>query len=317
MLLKTKKYDITILYKQSHPMSRIMLNKFKQIVNVECAVKSKEERVRWGAMYKPEKPKQFECDVLVNCSNWDFDLKFIKTKKYINWIHGTAIANHLELPKKTTIICQSEWQKELLKKTSNGSQIKVLPNIMDVEFIRGRAKIDEENVEHFTVGHPYADALEKASTTYLMVCRISTEKGFDRVIDFMNRPENKTAKFCVIGDPFNEVGRAIKERVQKELGDKIVFLGERENPYPYMLLADWVCCFSDFETYGLVSKEAHILEKPVIFCPYATANDQFEDDFDCWYDEFSPSLMNVTTEPLITERSEMSALQDWEELFND
>lgn len=43
-----------------------------------------------------------------------------------------------------------------------------------------------------------------------------------------------------------------------------IFLGKKENPYPYMKQAQFFCLLSEFEGYGMVIEEAKILNKPII-----------------------------------------------------
>ena len=43
-----------------------------------------------------------------------------------------------------------------------------------------------------------------------------------------------------------------------------IFLGKKENPYPYMKKANYIALLSYYEGYGMVIEEAKILNKPVV-----------------------------------------------------
>ena len=48
------------------------------------------------------------------------------------------------------------------------------------------------------------------------------------------------------------------------LNDTFHLLGQKENPYPYIRVADYFCLLSKFEGYGMVIEEAKILNKSII-----------------------------------------------------
>ena len=56
-----------------------------------------------------------------------------------------------------------------------------------------------------------------------------------------------------------------EELVDKnKLQDKITFFGKKENPYPYMLKADYIILTSDYEGFPVTYLEAITLNKPII-----------------------------------------------------
>ena len=52
----------------------------------------------------------------------------------------------------------------------------------------------------------------------------------------------------------------------KEYGleDKIIFLGKKQNPYPYFKIADSLILTSEYEGFPVVYLEAMLLELPII-----------------------------------------------------
>lgn len=265
-------HNIVFAYEIKSSLSENILKKYSEIGEVIYVNKDKKP----GGVIIGKKAAIIHTDLLINCSNWSFVIKNIIAKKTIHWIHGTIIANIEKLPKDNVVVCQSNWQKERLKK----SHCVVIPNIMNEHEIRLMAN---------KVNTPLYHRDDKLDMCFLMVCRISPEKGWDRAIEFMNRPENKNSKLFVLGAPYRKEDELIVERVNKALGKKVEFLGEVANPYPFMRNADYLLSLSDFETYGLTTKEAHIIGTPVIFNRYETANDQFIKGADQWLDEYDPT----------------------------
>lgn len=301
-LIELGDYEVQILYRNYVPLSKGIVEQFREICDTR-SVNEHNTRIKWGAVYKPNKQDTFSCDTLINCSNWDFDLPFIKAKNTIHWVHGVNMVNLAKLKKHEKIVVQSKWQSEKL--ASLGVQSEVLSNIMDEKRVVSLSR----TMSSLTNTLP-----ETKGSTYLMVCRIAPEKGWDKLIDFMKLEENKDAVCYVAGVPFNDEGAQIQVDVEKTLKHRVVFLGEIANPYPIMKQVDYVIVPSTFETYGLVSKEAHILGVPVIFNRYETAKDQFIEGFDQWIDSFDFKRPTHHHDYVDTEKQ--SVVARWEELIN-
>ena len=107
---------------------------------------------------------------------------------------------------------------------------------------------------------------DKAKTNIVMLGRISKEKGFHRVLRFMCSEvfaRYPNTHLYIIGDGYMK--EAYKKRIQEYgLEDKISFLGEKANPYPYLRQAQLLVCPSTNESFGLAIMEAMLLKIPVI-----------------------------------------------------
>lgn len=296
LLHQTGRYDVIMAYRLSESTPAV-LERFQTIGDVILLRRYKRA---YGVLLKRDLDYKIECDVMVNCSNCEHDNLLIHAKHHIHWIHGTYVANLKDLHRKDPIVVQSEWQKG--KIDMQGFQIEVLPNILDEEEIRTLAGSDWGRVK-------------PSNTHFVTVSRLSAEKGWARLAEFLQRPENKNSMCTVVGEAFSEnVDQTIKE-ILKPVRGQLYFAGVQANPYPYIQNADYVLVFSDFETYGLVSKEAHILGRPVVFNRFATAPDQFIEGFDQWSDQFDPTLM-PSKEVVYAQTEKESVLKRWEELFN-
>ena len=101
--------------------------------------------------------------------------------------------------------------------------------------------------------------------TFLTVARLVKQKGIDRFIRVHKRllDEGFFHEVYVIGD--GEEKEKLLELVRKfKVENTFIFLGKKENPYPYMKSADYFTLLSCYEGYGMVIEEAKILNKPII-----------------------------------------------------
>lgn len=91
------------------------------------------------------------------------------------------------------------------------------------------------------------------------------QKKLSRLIEASKKlnEENYKFKVLLIGD--GQDTNMYKEMVNKNnLQEKIIFLGRKQNPYPYFNIADCVILTSDYEGYPVVFLESFILNRPII-----------------------------------------------------
>lgn len=101
---------------------------------------------------------------------------------------------------------------------------------------------------------------------FIMIGRMSEEKGFHRVLHFMCNnvlPKYPNARLWVIGRDTNDI--RVQERVERlGVSDQVCLLGPKGNPYPYLKQAQFLICPSTWESFGLVILEAMLLGVRVI-----------------------------------------------------
>jgi hypothetical protein len=134
--------------------------------------------------------------------------------------------------------------------------IKLIPNLIDTKEIMelSNKKIDIE---------PY----------FLVVSRISEEKGFDNILKVAKSIPDKTIH--VIGSNNN---KKEEERIKSKFeGIKnVIFLGLKDNPYPYMKKAKFLLQLSKREAQCLTMFESLILGTPVIATDFGTAKENIK-----------------------------------------
>ena len=75
--------------------------------------------------------------------------------------------------------------------------------------------------------------------------------------------EGLNHKIYVIGEG-EELNNLTKLVKKLNVESSFIFLGKKENPYPYINKANYFVLLSYFEGYGMVLEEAKILNKPIL-----------------------------------------------------
>lgn len=91
------------------------------------------------------------------------------------------------------------------------------------------------------------------------------QKKLSRIIEVGEKLKKENYKFQILligdGPETDEYKKNVKE---KNLEKEIVFLGRKQNPYPYFKIADCTILTSDYEGYPVVFLESFILNRPII-----------------------------------------------------
>ena len=146
-----------------------------------------------------------------------------------------------------------------------------------------------ENILHEDFIHQQADAFsvekEMPSTQdewkLLSVGRFSHQKNFDNV-PVITKKLNELGlniKWYLIGYGSDE--NLIRQKIKEtEMNGKVIILGKKDNPYPYMKACDIYVQPSRYEGKAVTVREAQILAKPVIITDFPTSQSQLTDGFD-------------------------------------
>lgn len=184
------------------------------------------------------------------------------------WVHGdylTLNKNNVEKTKK----CYQELKVEefrniiFVSMESKDNFVKLFENYEEKaiycnNLIDGNKIIEKANIE----------ILEQREnvTTFLNLGRHDEkQKRLTRIIEAaeMLKKDNLDFKILFVGD--GQDNSLYREMVEsKKLEDKIIFLGQKKNPYPYYKISDCVVLTSDYEGYPVVFNESRILKKPII-----------------------------------------------------
>lgn len=272
--LDKKGYDITIVLEEKQGIFMKEINKNIKIIE-----------------YKPCKSKMFLKRKIVNLikrikfitkykNKYDFSASFatyslvgsfvsrVASKNSCLWGHADYLTlfngNKDELKK---FFEERKYYKfkhiVFVSKEGRESFIKIFPemeektivcnNIIDAEKIKEQSKenIDVNKYKEITflnVGRH--DERQKRLSKLIEAAKLLKENGFNY-------------KILLVGDgPDSDF---YKDKVKEyNLEENILFLGKKENPYPYFNISDCVILTSDYEGYPVVFLESFILNKPLI-----------------------------------------------------
>lgn len=139
-----------------------------------------------------------------------------------------------------------------------GKECIIIPNLIDEKEI---IKLSKEKYD-----------LPKAKHNFVVVARLSKEKGFDRLEQILSKIHETTKDYqlVVVGScyAFPAYGEDIQRRFQKY---NVIFVGRQDNPYKYMKNADITIIPSDFESQSMVLDESLIIGTPVVATDFGTA----------------------------------------------
>jgi len=230
----------------------------------------------------PKIQPQIEYDLAISfLMPHNYVVKKVRAKKKLGWIHTDYSTVHVdvkrELPvwsKLDYIASISEEVGEKFVETFPTLKDKIIPieNILSSTFIRQRAEEDTVSlgdnpltVKLLTIGRLSSP---KKMEEIPLICRKIVDEGVD-------------IKWYIIGYGSAEIEQEVLENAKREsVSDRVMLLGKKENPYPYIKACDIYVQPSRYEGKSITVREAQILCKPVIVTNYPTASSQIQDGVD-------------------------------------
>jgi len=115
--------------------------------------------------------------------------------------------------------------------------------------------------------------------SFLFVGRISRGKGIHLLYEAHKKlcEENEIHKVYIIGRGYYEDTIKMMDKENTFIGKTFIFLGIKENPYPYFSTVDFFVLPSQSEAYPLSIPEALILGKPVLTTEVGGVHEMMED----------------------------------------
>lgn len=146
-----------------------------------------------------------------------------------------------------------------------------IENILSSDFVRRRAKEKDVSVEM---------PIQNGIINILSVGRFTDAKNYDNVPDICRRIREKgiDVRWYIIG--FGDESLIRQKIKEAGMGDYVIILGKRTNPYPYLKACDIYAQPSRYEGKSVTVREAQMLYKPVIVTNYPTAKSQIDDGVD-------------------------------------
>ena len=202
----------------------------------------------------------------------------VRAKKYAAWIHTdyTALtfdrSAELAMWEGYDAICGvSERASESFQSVfpELAQKVRTVENILPRELTCRQAAM------------PQTDMPTDDGISLLSVGRFCEAKNFDNVPDICRRlvADGLDVKWYLIGYGGDEP--LIRQKIDEAgMQDRVIILGKKDNPYPYMHACDLYVQPSRYEGKAVTVREAQLLGKPVVITNYATSGSQLEDGVD-------------------------------------
>lgn len=202
----------------------------------------------------------------------------VKAKKYAAWIHTdyTALtfdrSAELAMWNRFDTICGVSEQVTAAFDT----EFPELSHLTEtVENILPQNLIERQS------NNPQGEMQKEKTFKLLSVGRFSEQKNFDNVPDICRRlvADGLDVKWYLIGYGGDEP--LIRQKIDETgMQKRVIILGKKDNPYPYMRACDLYVQPSRYEGKAVTVREAQMLGKPVVITSYATSGSQLEDGVD-------------------------------------
>lgn len=208
-----------------------------------------------------------------------FVAKKVKAKKKLAWIHTDY--SKVQVNRKSEYKIWNAYDHVVsISDAVTDAFIEIFPGLTDkilkIENILPQKMILEQ-AEEFDASKEFS----KDGINLLSIGRFCMAKNFDNIPDICKRLVEKglNVYWYIIG--FGGDENLIRARI-KEAGmeNRIIILGKKENPYPYIKACDLYVQPSRYEGQCVTVREAQMLGKPVIITRYTTSASQLKENID-------------------------------------
>lgn len=201
-------------------------------------------------------------------------------KKKIAWIHtdyskiGVDVTSELKMWKQYNYIASisNDVTESFLKVFPTlESKIRLIENVIPTKSI-------EKQASEFSVEN---EMPKDGSIKILSIGRFCKAKNFDNVPDICKKilEAGFNVRWYLIG--FGGDEELIRQKIVKyQMEERVVILGKKINPYPYIKACDLYVQPSRYEGNSVTVHEAQFLHKPVVITKYETSNSQLRDQVD-------------------------------------
>lgn len=205
----------------------------------------------------------------------------VNARKKIAWVHtdysilepnremDLDIFDKLDYVVTVSNKCQDEFLKVYPEQKDKSI---VIENILTSNFIKKQCEIVESISDM---------KREKDEIIFLSIGRFCDAKNFENIPYICKNliDMNFNIKWYIIGYGSDEV--LIKENIKAaNVEDRVIILGKKINPYPYIKNCDFYIQPSRYEGKAVTVREAQMLEKICIITDFATAKSQLSNGID-------------------------------------
>ena len=208
-----------------------------------------------------------------------FVAKKVRAKKKIAWIHTDYTRIQVNVPSETAMWSAYDHIVSISDAVT-GSFLKVFPGLQD-KIILIENILPERLVKRQAEAFSAEKEMPPKGIRLLSIGRFCYQKNFDNVPAICARLLEKglDVYWYLIG--FGPDESLIRQKITEAgMEDRVILLGKKENPYPYIKACDLYVQPSRYEGKAVTVREAQMFEKPVVITDYATASSQLENGVD-------------------------------------
>lgn len=206
-------------------------------------------------------------------------LNHVKAKKKIAWIHTDYSTIDIDVETELGMWEGYDYIASISEKATEAFLQKfpaLQDKIVGIDNIVTNSMVEEQADEPIDVEFEKEEHIK-----LLSVGRFSYAKNFDNVSEICKYilESGLNIRWYLIG--FGGDEQLIRDNIEKYgMKDRVIILGKKDNPYPYIKNCDIYVQPSRYEGKAVTVREAQILQKPVIITDFATAHSQIEDGYD-------------------------------------
>lgn len=194
---------------------------------------------------------------------WKYRILFNAMKqKYKYYDEFVPCSNALEMPFRR------------LTGVPEDKKFTVINNYIDVQDIREKASVMPDDI-----------CFDADKMNFIAMGKLCHQKGYDIMLDVFNKAseKRKDLHLYILGDGPD------RKSLEKSAGNNVTFLGNRENPFAYLNLADAFISTSRYEGQPLNIKEAQVIGLPL----YCSKNLEAYTDGLFGYDDMVAALVSA------------------------
>ncbi len=203
----------------------------------------------------------------------------VKAKKKIAWIHTDYSTIDIDVTEEYKMWSKYDYIASISDSCTDAF-LKKFPTlskkIVRIDNIVTEQMIVQQANEPISSNEISGDEIK-----LLSIGRFAPQKNFDNVPEICKYIVGKgmNVKWYLIG--FGGEETLIRENIKKaNMQERVVVLGKKDNPYPYIALCDIYVQPSRYEGKAVTVREAQILHKPVVITHFPTSKTQVEDGYD-------------------------------------
>lgn len=186
----------------------------------------------------------------------------------VGWIHNTWSRKKAEVPRIHSLLVRLLYP--LIQRFVAVSDGTAQSLVAELPALRGRVQVIYNPLDRAALLDRAEEGLEAeelarfSGTTFVALGRLEPVKGFDLLIEAFSRLAPRPGLRLLIVGEGSRRDELTRQAQALGVGESVMFVGFRANPYPYLKRADAFVLSSRFEGLGMVLVEALLLGRPLI-----------------------------------------------------